>query len=136
MPDIVVLPVGVVRSSLTDPREAPRQPDEGAPASRIELTPAAAVAAADLRAGDRVIVLTWLDRADRETLRVRPRDDPDRAEVGVFSTRSSHRPNPIGLHEVTITEVTAGVITVGALEALDGTPVLDIKPVLTDVAQR
>ena len=136
MPDIVVLPVGVVRSSLTDPRDAPRQPDEGAPPSRIELTPAAAAAAADLRVGDRVIVLTWLDRADRETLRVRPRDDPDRAEVGVFSTRSSHRPNPIGLHEVTITEVTAGVITVGALEALDGTPVLDIKPVLTDVARR
>lgn len=136
MPDIVVLPVGVVRSSLTEPREAPRQPDEGAPSSRIELTPAAAVAAADLRAGDRVIVLTWLDRADRETLRVRPRDDPDRAEVGVFSTRSPHRPNPIGLHEVTITRVAAAVITVGALEALDGTPVLDIKPVLTDVAQR
>jgi len=136
MPDIVVLPVGVVRSALTDPREAPRQPDEGAPASRIELTPAAAVAAADLRAGDRVIVLTWLDRADRETLRVRPRDEADRAEVGVFSTRSADRPNPIGLHEVTITQVTAGVITVGALEALDGTPVLDIKPVLTDVAHR
>ena len=136
MPDIVVLPVGVVRSSLTDPRDAPRQPDEGAPPSRIELTPAAAVAAADLRVGDRVIVLTWLDRADRETLRVRPRDDPDRAEVGVFSTRSSRRPNPIGLHEVTITEVAAGVITVGALEALDGTPVLDIKPVLADVARR
>ncbi|MGW4943383.1 tRNA (N6-threonylcarbamoyladenosine(37)-N6)-methyltransferase TrmO [Actinoplanes sp. NPDC004185] len=136
MPDIVVVPIGVVRSPLTDPREAPRQPDEGAPQARIVLTPEAAPAAADLRAGHRIVVLTWLDRADRATLRVRPRDDPGRAETGVFSTRSQDRPNPIGLHEVTVTEVTAGMVTVAALEALDGTPVLDIKPVLTDVQQR
>lgn len=136
MPDIVLSPVGVVRSPLTDPGAAPRQPDEGAPPSRIELTPAVAPAAADLRPGDRIVVLTWLDRADRETLRVRPRDDPERAEQGVFSTRSSHRPNPIGLHQVTITEVAAGVIAVDALEAVDGTPVLDIKPVLTEVTRR
>ncbi len=136
MPEIVVQPIGVVRSPLTDPREAPRQSDEGAPASRIELTPEAAVAAADLRAGDPIIVLTWLDRADRRTLRTRPRDDPDRAEVGVFSTRSPHRPNPIGLHEVTVTAVSDGVLGVDALEAVDGTPVLDIKPVLTGLAER
>ena len=136
MPDIVVVPIGMVRSPLTDPREAPRQPDEGAPRARIELTPEAAPAAADLRSGDRIVVLTWLDRAERATLRVRPRDDPGREETGVFSTRSQDRPNPIGLHEVTVTAVDAGMITVDALEAVDGTPVLDIKPVLTDVQQR
>jgi tRNA-Thr(GGU) m(6)t(6)A37 methyltransferase TsaA len=136
MPDIVVQPIGVVRSPLTDLRQAPRQPDEGAPASRIELIPEAAAAAADLRPGDAIIVLTWLDRADRATLRVRPRGEPDRAETGVFSTRSPDRPNPIGLHEVTVTEVAGGLVTVDALEALDGTPVLDIKPVLTAVAGR
>ena len=133
---IDVRPIGVVRSPLTDPRDAPRQPDEGAPASRIELVPEVAAAAADLRAGDPVIVLTWLDRADRGTLRVRPRDAADRPETGVFSTRSPDRPNPIGLHEVTVTANTGGVLTVDALEAVDGTPVLDIKPVLPGLAGR
>lgn len=133
---IDVRPIGVVRSPLTDPREAPRQPDEGAPASRIDLAADVAAAASDLRPGDRIIVLTWLDRADRDTLRVRPRDAADRPETGVFSTRSPDRPNPIGLHEVTLTAVAGGVLTVDALEAVDGTPVLDLKPVLRDLAGR
>jgi tRNA-Thr(GGU) m(6)t(6)A37 methyltransferase TsaA len=136
MPEIIVRPVGVVRSPLTDPRDAPRQPDEGAPPARIVLTPEAAPAAADLRPGARIIILTWLDRGDRETVRVRPRGDPDRDPTGVFSTRSPDRPNPVGLHEATLTEVAPGVLGVDALEALDGTPVIDIKPVLTAIAER
>ena len=133
---IDVRPIGVVRSPPTDLRDAPRQPDEGAPASRIEFVPGVAAAAADLGPGDPIIVLTWLDRADRDVLRVRSRDAADRPETGVFSTRSPDRPNPIGLHEVTVTAVIGGVLTVDALEAVDGTPVLDIKPVLTGPALR
>jgi tRNA-Thr(GGU) m(6)t(6)A37 methyltransferase TsaA len=133
---IVVVPIGHVVSPLTDPALAPRQPDEGAPPASIALDPAVRAAASDIRVGDRLVVLTWLHTADRSILRVHPRDDPERPPTGVFSTRSSHRPNPIGLHVVTVTEVTDERIDVEALEAIDGTPVLDVKPVLGEVASR
>ena len=85
---------------------------------------------ADIRSGDRVVVLTWLDRADRDTLRVHPRNNPSFPQTGVFSTRSADRPNPIGLHEVSVLDVEDGRILVSAMEAIDGTPILDLKPVI------
>ena len=125
-----VRPVGRVRSPLADRAAAPKQADEGAPPARIEIDPAFAAALDGLAAGADVLVLTWLDRASRDVLTTRPRDDPDRAEQGVFATRSPDRPNPIGLHRVRITAVEGTSVGVDALEALDGTPVLDLKPVL------
>lgn len=123
-------PVGWVRSPLTDRDAAPKQGDEGAPPARIVLRPDLWEAAADLRAGEEVVVLTWLHEGDRDVLSVHPRDDPDRPRQGVFSTRSPDRPNPIGLHAVTIQGIDGNVVAVSSLEAIDGTPVLDIKPVL------
>jgi tRNA-Thr(GGU) m(6)t(6)A37 methyltransferase TsaA len=122
-----VKPIGIVRSPLKERRDAPKQGKEGAPDAWIEITPEAMEATEGLAAGDRLILLTWLDRADRDVLKVRPRSDPQRNLTGVFSTRSPDRPNPIGLHEVTIREVAAGRLLVGPLEAIDGTPVVDIK---------
>lgn len=122
--------VGRVESSLTDAATAPRQGDEGGPEATIVFEEAVAPALADTRAGDDVLLLTWLDRADRETLAVHPRSDPSRPLTGVFSTRSPDRPNPIGLHRVTVLAVDGLRVRVSDLEALDGTPVLDVKPVL------
>jgi tRNA-Thr(GGU) m(6)t(6)A37 methyltransferase TsaA len=128
--------IGRVESPLTDPSLAPRQGDEGAPDAWLVLDPAVRDAARDLAAGSRVIVLTWLDRASRDVLAVHPRDDASRPVTGVFSTRSQDRPNPIGLHTVHIAEIDGDRIRVHDLEALDGTPILDIKPVLGPSAQR
>jgi tRNA-Thr(GGU) m(6)t(6)A37 methyltransferase TsaA len=125
-----------VVSPLTDTGDAPRQPDEGAPAATIVLDPAVHAAAADIVPGDRLVVLTWLHAASRDVLRVHPRGDPDRPPTGVFSTRSPDRPNPVGLHTVTVRQVSPGRIDVDALEAIDGTPVIDLKPVLGEVADR
>ncbi|MBB5897469.1 tRNA (N6-threonylcarbamoyladenosine(37)-N6)-methyltransferase TrmO [Kutzneria kofuensis] len=124
-----VRPIGWISSVLTDRSAAPRQPEENAPAARVVFHPAALPAAADLRVGDDVVLLTWLHQSRRDVLSVHPRGDTSRPQQGVFSTRSPDRPNPIGLHTVTITEVSADGITVRHLEAIDGTPVLDIKPV-------
>ncbi len=125
-----------VESPLTDVAAAPRQGDEGAPdawiVARAEFQPAMR----DLAAGDRIVVLTWLDRADRTVLVVHPRDDATRPRLGVFSTRSSDRPNPVGIHEVEILAVDGTRLHVRALEAVDGTPVIDIKPVLGPGASR
>lgn len=122
--------VGRVRSSLTDPAAAPKQGDEGAPDAWL-LFDAQYLAALDgIAAGDEIIVLTWLDRADRDVLAVHPRDDPARPLSGVFGTRSADRPNPIGLHRTTVLQVVGERIQVSALEALDGTPIVDVKPVL------
>ena len=129
-------PVGRVESPLTDRDQAPRQGDEGAPPARIVFRPEARAAAADLRVGDRVLVLTWLHQGRRDVVAVHPRDDPDRPLQGVFSTRSADRPNPIGLHAVTIVGVDDDAITVADLEAIDGTPVLDVKPVLGPTHER
>ncbi|MET0557291.1 MAG: tRNA (N6-threonylcarbamoyladenosine(37)-N6)-methyltransferase TrmO [Solirubrobacterales bacterium] len=128
--------VGRVESPLTDAAEAPKQGDEGAPEATIALDPAYADAGADLVVGEEAIVLTWLDRADRDVLAVHPRGDATRSRQGVFSTRSPDRPNPIGLHRVRILAVAGTRLRVADLEALDGTPVLDLKPVLGDVAER
>jgi tRNA-Thr(GGU) m(6)t(6)A37 methyltransferase TsaA len=136
MDPVELRPVGRVSSELTDPHAAPKQPDEGAPGAWLVLDDGFAPAAADLRPGDRVIVLTWLDRADREALQVHPRDDASNPLTGVFGTRSQDRPNPIGLHETEIAEVDGTRIRVTALEAVDGTPVLDVKPVIGSVETR
>jgi tRNA-Thr(GGU) m(6)t(6)A37 methyltransferase TsaA len=128
--------VGWIESPLTDLDAAPRQGDEGAPDAVVVLRPEFAAAGRGLAVGDRLIVLTWLDRADRSALEVHPRRDRARASLGVFATRSPDRPNPIGLHDVTLRAVDGLRLTVGPLEALDGTPVIDIKPVLGPVDER
>jgi tRNA-Thr(GGU) m(6)t(6)A37 methyltransferase TsaA len=127
---IDVRPIGVVESSLTDRASAPKQGDEGAPEAWLVFDPAVLEALDGIRAGHRVIVLTWLDRARRDVLRVHPRGDVANPERGVFSTRSPDRPNPIGLHEVEIVSIEGLRVRVDALEALDGTPIVDVKPVL------
>jgi tRNA-Thr(GGU) m(6)t(6)A37 methyltransferase TsaA len=131
-----VVPIGHVASPLRDRADAPRQGDEGAPPAWLVVEPRFAEAIRDLRVGDRLVVLTWLDRADRDVLSTRPRDDPDRPVVGVFSTRSPDRPNPIGLHRVQVLEIDGRRILVNELEALDGTPILDVKPVLDQHQER
>ena len=125
-----VRPIGTVHSPISDPAQAPRQGDEGAPDAWISFAPGLATAVRDLRPGDDVLVLTWLHLADRDVLAVHPRDDASRPLTGVFSTRSSHRPNPIGLHRVRILGIEEQGIKVRDLEAVDGTPVVDLKPVL------
>jgi tRNA-Thr(GGU) m(6)t(6)A37 methyltransferase TsaA len=124
------VPIGCVESPLTDRAQAPRQGDEGAPAAWLAFEPRFAEALGDLRPGTEIIVLTWLDRADRTVLVTRPRDDPGNPLTGVFSTRSPDRPNPVGLHRVPVIAVDGLRVQVGDLEALDGTPVIDVKPVL------
>jgi len=119
-----------VRSSLTDLALAPKQAHEGAPEAWLEFDPAMLDALDGLRVGDEIVVLTWLDRADRNVLRVHPRGDVSNPVQGVFSTRSPARPNPIGLHEVRIIAIDGTRVRVSELEAVDGTPVLDVKPVL------
>jgi tRNA-Thr(GGU) m(6)t(6)A37 methyltransferase TsaA len=109
---------------------APRQGDEGAPDAWIEFEPAAREALKGIEPGDRMVILTWLDRADRDVLTVHPRGDTTRPETGVFATRSHHRPNPIGLHPVEVLEIDGPRMKVSGIEALDGTPVVDVKPVL------
>ncbi|WP_290059047.1 tRNA (N6-threonylcarbamoyladenosine(37)-N6)-methyltransferase TrmO [Amycolatopsis solani] len=131
-----VRPVAHVRSPLTDRAAAPKQGDEGAPPAHVVFAPDFHAAAADLRPGDRLVLLTWLHEADREVRAVHPRGDPARPSTGVFSTRSPDRPNPIGLHTVTVTAADKGTLTVTGLEAIDGTPILDVKPVLGEVAGR
>jgi len=123
-------PIGVVESPLTDPAAAPKQGHEGAPEAVLVIAPEFAEGLDGISPGDEVIVLTWLDRADRGVLRVHPRDDPATPERGVFTTRSADRPNPIGLHEVEVAAVETDRVLVRGLEAVDGTPVLDLKPVL------
>ncbi|KJK50533.1 methyltransferase [Lentzea aerocolonigenes] len=123
-------PVGHVESPLTDRSSAPKQGDEGAPDACIVFAPEYARAMAELAPGQDVLVLTWLDRADRSVLAVHPRSDLERPATGVFSTRSPDRPNPIGLHRVRIVAVEGQRVRVAELEALDGTPVVDVKPVL------
>lgn len=127
-------PIGYVRSPLIDLRDAPRQGSEGAPEAVVEVRDDCIPALDGIVAGSELIMLTWLHLADRETLRVHPRDDFDRPLAGVFATRSPDRPNPIGLHRVRVLSIEdRRRLHVAPLEALDGTPVLDIKPVLHPV---
>jgi tRNA-Thr(GGU) m(6)t(6)A37 methyltransferase TsaA len=125
-----VRPIGYVRSDLVDLERAPMQGNEGAPDAWIEIDASLTPGLLRLRASDDVIVLTWFHLAAREVLQLHPRDDLRRPMTGVFGTRSPDRPNPIGLHRVTIREIDGNRIKVGPLEAIDGTPVIDIKPVL------
>ena len=123
-------PIGVVESALDDVAAAPKQGTEGGAEAWIALDPEVRDGLDGIAAGDRLVVLTWLHLADREVLRVHPRDDVSRPMRGVFSTRSSSRPNPIGLHAVEVLEVDGDRLRVAPLEAVDGTPVVDLKPVL------
>jgi tRNA-Thr(GGU) m(6)t(6)A37 methyltransferase TsaA len=133
---MTLMPVGWVESPLAERAQAPRQGDEGAPPAWLVFEPQVAEAVRDLRVGDHIIVITWLDRAHRDVLTTHPRDDLAAPLLGVFSTRSPDRPNPIGLHRVQILAVEGLRIFVSGLEALDRTPVLDVKPVLDPGAER
>jgi tRNA-Thr(GGU) m(6)t(6)A37 methyltransferase TsaA len=128
--EYVLRPIGHVASPLRDTAQAPKQAHEGAPAATIVVDTQLHEAMRDLAPGDEILVLTWLDRADRNVQTVHPRDDRTQPRRGVFSTRSADRPNPIGVHRVRIAGIADSRITVDALEAIDGTPVVDIKPVL------
>jgi tRNA-Thr(GGU) m(6)t(6)A37 methyltransferase TsaA len=127
--DINLVPIGRVESPLTEPAAAPKQA-EGAPPAWLVFDPRVRTALRDLRVGDDVIVLTWLDRADRSTQVVHPQDDTSLPLTGVFATRSSDRPNPVGVHPARIVEVQDLRVRVDRLEAIDGTPIVDVKPVL------
>jgi tRNA-Thr(GGU) m(6)t(6)A37 methyltransferase TsaA len=129
-PDISLVPIGRVESPLADAADAPKQGFEGGPAAWLVFEPRVLDALDGLEPGARMIVITWLDRADRNTLRVHPRDDASNPLRGVFGTRSADRPNPIGLHEVEVLAVEGNRVRVSDLEALDGTPVVDLKPVI------
>jgi tRNA-Thr(GGU) m(6)t(6)A37 methyltransferase TsaA len=131
-----VRPIGRVSSPLVDAASAPKQGDEGAPEAWLDFDPAVYAGLRDLRAGTEILLLTWLDRADRDVLAVHPRGDRDRPVTGVFSTRSPHRPNPIGLHRVTVLGRHGPRLHVSGIEAIDGTPIVDVKPVLGDVSDR
>lgn len=122
--------IGVVRSSVTDRKNAPRQGYEGAPAASIDIDAAFVRGLDGIQAGDDVVLLTWLHEGRRDVLEVRPRKDPRNPLMGVFATRSPDRPNPIGLHRVTVTRIDGTRLDVRPLEVIDGTPVVDIKPVL------
>ena len=123
-------PIGYIRSQLTKLEDAPMQGDEGAPDAWLEITPQAAQGLSGIEVGDELILLTWLHLAERDILQVHPRGDLNRPLTGGFATRSPDRPNPVGLHRVTVLEVADQKMRVAQLEAIDGTPIVDIKPVL------
>jgi len=125
-------PIGRVESPLVDRAAAPKQGDEGSPDAWLVFEPDVLDGIRDLQVGSDVIVLTWLDRGQRDTLVVHPRGDLTRPPTGVFSARSPDRPNPIGLHRVTILAIDGLRVQVRDLEALDATPIVDVKPVLDD----
>ncbi len=124
-------PIGVIRSTLKTRAEAPKQGREGAPDAWLEISPEVAAGFEGLKVGSEIIVVTWLHRAKRETLRVYPRGDRTRGLTGVFMTRSPDRPNPLGLHRVTVQSVDGARLRIGPIEVIDGTPVVDIKPALS-----
>ncbi|WP_426663553.1 tRNA (N6-threonylcarbamoyladenosine(37)-N6)-methyltransferase TrmO [Rhodanobacter aciditrophus] len=133
---IVLQVVGRLRSDLGATDAAPHQGDEGAPDAWLVLEAGYADALAGVVAGDSLVVLTWLHQARRDMLKVRPRGDPDAAWTGVFRTRSPHRPNPIGIHPVRVRAVDGRRLLIGPIEAIDGTPVVDIKVELGPVGER
>jgi tRNA-Thr(GGU) m(6)t(6)A37 methyltransferase TsaA len=124
-------PVGVIRSTLDARSKAPKQGHEGAPDAWLEIHSFALDALGGVAPGDELLILTWLHQANRDTLRVHPRSNPSRRLTGVFATRSPDRPNPIGLHRVTVRAVETDRLRIGPIEAIDGTPVVDIKPALS-----
>lgn len=125
-------PIGVIRSELTSREAAPRQGDEGAPDAWLDVNATIAAGLDGIAAGSEIIVITWFHQAHRDRLTLHPRGDPDRALTGVFATRSPDRPNPLGLHRVTVREIAGTSLRVGPIEAIDGTPLVDIKPVLPE----
>ena len=125
-----IRPVGTIRSILKTRAEAPKQGPEGAPDAWLEVSPLVAQGLDGLKVGDDIIVVTWLHKARRETLKVHPRSDKHRPLTGVFATRSPDRPNPLGLHRVTVRRIVKNKLLIGPIEAIDGTPVVDIKPVI------
>jgi tRNA-Thr(GGU) m(6)t(6)A37 methyltransferase TsaA len=122
-------PIGVIRSTIKPRAESPKQGTEGAPDAWLEVNQSVAEALDGIARGDELVVLTWLHRARRDVLKVHPRSDPQRRLTGVFATRSPDRPNPIGIHPVTVREVQHNRLRIGPIEVIDGTPVIDIKPV-------
>jgi tRNA-Thr(GGU) m(6)t(6)A37 methyltransferase TsaA len=132
---VELVAMGAVESTLVDPAAAPKQGHEGAPDAWLVLDAKLADGLDGIHQGDEILVLTWLDRAQRTVLRVHPRDDPAHPERGVFSTRSADRPNPIGLHRVQVLVIDGRRARVRNLEALNGTPILDVKPVLSAADQ-
>ena len=130
--ELHVRPVGVIRSALISRRDAPKQGYEGAPDAWLELYPWAANGLLRMAPGDEIIVITWLHEGRRDTLQVHPRANPRNPLTGVFATRSPDRPNPIGLHPVVVREIDGTRLRIGPIEAIDGTPVVDIKPVLQE----
>ena len=129
---IELRPIGFVESSLADPASAPKQDHEGAPQACLVIDEGVRAGLEGIQPGDHLVVLTWLDRGRRDVLRVHPRGDPANVIQGVFNTRSPDRPNPIGLHAVVVVGLHGARVTVAALDAVDGTPIIDIKPVLTN----
>ena len=123
-------PIGVIRSTLRTRSEAPKQGGEGGPNAWLEMAPAVARGLHGIAAGEEIIVITWFHRARRDVLEVHPRWDKRLPLTGVFATRSPDRPNPLGLHRVRVVEITGNRLKVGPIEAIDGTPVVDVKPVL------
>jgi tRNA-Thr(GGU) m(6)t(6)A37 methyltransferase TsaA len=123
-------PVGVIHSTLKSRKAAPKQGIENAPDAWLEVAEFALPALDGIEVGDEILVLTWFHQSDRGVLKVRPRSNPARSLTGVFATRSPDRPNPIGLHRVTVRKISGGRVRIGPIEAIDGTPVIDIKPVL------
>lgn len=129
-PDFLLRPIGYVRSTLTSRSTSPRQGNEGAPNAWLEIAPWARRGCEELAPGQDLFVLTWLHEGQRDVLEVHPRDDLNAPLTGVFATRSSDRPNPIGLHRVRVVSVAEDRIEVGPIEAIDGTPIVDLKPVI------
>lgn len=133
----ILKPIGHVRSPLVDREHAPKQGIEGAPDAWLDFEPEFEQGLKDLRAGEDILVLTWLDRGDRQVLSVHPRDDWSVPLRGVFSTRSQDRPNPVGIHRVRIVQIESPTrIKVSDLEAFDATPIIDVKPVLDVTRER
>ncbi len=131
-----LIAIGRVESPLTDRTSAPKQGDEGAPDADLRFEDGMRAGLDGIEPGDELLVLTWLDRAFRDVLRVRPRNDFSAPHKGVFATRSPDRPNPIGLHRVQVLEIDGTRLRVSNLEALDGTPILDVKPLLRSIDER
>lgn len=123
-------PIGVIRSVIKDRSEAPKQGSEGAPNAILDMNPRYMDGLDRIQVGDEIIVITWLHSAHRDVLKVHPRGEPSNPLTGVFSTRSPDRPNPLGLHRVKVLEINLGRLRIGPIEAIDGTPVIDIKPIV------
>ena len=130
MKNFSLKPIGFIRSELKRRDKAPLQGFEGAPNAFVEVLPSYRKALHRMQVGEEIVVITWLHRARRDILKVNPRGDRSRPFTGIFSTRSPDRPNPLGLHPVKVLEIDSGRLCVGPIEAIDGTPVVDIKPVL------